>query len=101
MYVHSVYFTYKSQVPDGAAEALIKDVRQLLAKIPTVRCIEAGRRDPQAQREVNDKDFVVGLTVCFEDRQGHDEYQAHENHHAFLANHKDNWTGVRVYDFIS
>ncbi|UCD27471.1 MAG: Dabb family protein [Planctomycetota bacterium] len=101
MYVHSVYFTYQSQIPEGEKDILIADVYELLAHIPVVRKIDAGRRDPDADREVNDKDFHVGLTVYFDDKQGYDEYQVDEKHQAFVAKHKSNWASIRVYDFVS
>jgi len=101
MYAHSVYFTYKPDMPESAMDAMIADVNELLAAIPTVKCINAGRRDPNAQREVNDKDFHVGLLVCFEDAAAHDEYQIHPAHKEFVAKHKDNWESIRVFDFIS
>jgi hypothetical protein len=101
MYVHSVYFTYKPQISEDEIDVLIADVYELLAHIPVVRKIDAGRRDPDAEREVNLKDFHVGLTVYFDDRQSHDEYQLHDNHKTFITRHKDNWASVRVFDFIS
>jgi hypothetical protein len=49
-------------------------------------------------RGVNVQDFHVGLHVAFESRKTHDDYQVSENHLKFLAENKDNWAQVRVFD---
>jgi Stress responsive A/B Barrel Domain len=47
---------------------------------------------------VNVQDFHVGLHVAFESRKAHDDYQVSENHVKFLAEHKANWSQIRVFD---
>src|SRR5215470_9967534 len=42
-YVHTVIFTLKKDAPKDEAAAMIADCHELLAKIPTVRELRAGR----------------------------------------------------------
>jgi hypothetical protein len=99
--VHAVFFTMKPDAPAGAAASLVADGYQLLARIPTVRRIESGLRDPRFDREYNDQEFTVGLVVYFDDKEGHDVYQDHPLHIEYVEKHKANWAGVRVYDFMT
>jgi hypothetical protein len=100
-YVHAVFFTCKDGTPDAEIDALIADGNDLLGRIPTVRRVDTGRRDPEATREVNVTDYHVGLVVYFDDRAGHDVYADHPNHLEYVAKHKDHWAKVRVLDFIA
>lgn len=100
-YVHAVFFTIKPGVSDADVDALVGDAYELLAKIPTVRRIQSGRRDHQMTREVNDQLFEVGLVVHFDDKAGHDVYQNHELHLQYIARNKEKWAGVRVNDFVA
>jgi hypothetical protein len=98
-YIHCVFFTLKPNTPTDEVDALIADGRELLAKVPTVRRLDTGRRDPDALREVNDKGYEVGLTAYFDDRAGHDVYAGHPLHQQYLERHEQHWASVRVFDF--
>lgn len=100
-FIHCVFFTLKPGTPDTEIDSLIGDAQALLAKIPSVRRIDSGRRDPRFNRDVNDKDYTVGLLVCFDDKDGHDIYADHPLHLEFLSRHKAHWASVRVFDFGS
>jgi hypothetical protein len=100
-YIHCVFFTLKPGTPTAAVDALIGDGRELLANVPTVRKLDTGRRDPNARREVNEKDYEVGLTVCFDDRAGHDVYATHPLHNQYIERNKQHWAKVRVFDFVA
>jgi hypothetical protein len=98
MFVHTVYFWVKPGTPAAAVEQLAKDCREILTRIPTVRQLWAGR--PTAPtRDVVDGSYAVGLTVLFDDAQGHDVYQDHEIHQQFIARNKAHWSCVQVYDY--
>jgi hypothetical protein len=99
--VHAVFFTMRPGTPDSEVDALIADAQQLLSRIPTVRRVDSGRRDPSFTRDVNDKDFTVGLVVYFDDKAGHDVYQDHDLHQQYVSKHKDHWATVRVFDFVA
>ena len=100
-YVHGVYFTCKPGTPECKIDALVADGYELLAKVPSVRRIETGRRDVNAARDVNVTDYDVGLVVYFDDKQGYDEYEKHPTHQQYVEKHKPLWQTVRVYDFIA
>jgi hypothetical protein len=57
-----------------------------------------GTRTSDLTREVNDRQFDVGLHVIFENRAAHDTYQTHPRHVQFIAEHKPHWDQVRVFD---
>ena len=58
----------------------------------------AGIRDKDFNREVNDKDWDVGLHVVFKNKAAHDQYQESSRHQQFIKENKDNWAKVRVFD---
>ena len=100
-FVHAVLFNMKSGTPEAEIDSLVADAYQLLAKVPTVRRIDSGRREVLMQRDVNDKAFTVGLTVYFDDKAGHDVYATHPLHIDYINKHKDHWAAVRVFDFVA
>jgi hypothetical protein len=99
MFVHTVYFWTKPNTPAAAVDQLIADCHALLAKIPTVKHLWAGR-PANTPRDVVDNSYAVGLTVVLHDSAGHDAYQVHELHLQFIARNKQHWQRVQVYDFL-
>ena len=53
---------------------------------------------PDLTRGVNVTDFHVGLHIIFDGRQAHDDYQVSETHLRFIAENKETWAQVRVFD---
>jgi len=100
-YVHAVFFTCKPGTPDSEIDALVADGYKLLSKVPSVRKLDTGRRDPGAERDVNVKDYNVGLLVYFDDRRGCDQYTDHPLHKQYVEKHKPYWSQVRVCDFVA
>jgi hypothetical protein len=100
-YVHAVFFTCKADTPPAAIDALVADGQLLLSEVPSVCAIQTGRRDTQADRDVNVKDYDVGLVVYFKDKEGLEEYIEHPKHVEYVEKNKDLWAQVRVYDFIA
>ena len=94
---HNVFFTLKDS-SDKAVDALIKDCYDYLKDNPGILYFSAGCLVEEHSREVNVKDFHVGLHVVFEDKSYHDKYQAAENHIIFVDRNKDNWAKARVFD---
>jgi hypothetical protein len=58
----------------------------------------AGVRAKELKREVNDLDFDVSLHLVFENAAAQEKYQSHPEHLKFIAESKDLWSGVRVFD---
>ncbi len=100
MFIHTVYFWLTENAPPTAREQLVRDCRQILGKVPTVRHLFAG---PPAMtpRDVVDNSYAVGLTVILDDSAAHEVYQKHPLHMDFIAANKPNWRRVQVYDFAT
>ena len=99
-FLHVVIFKLKANAPEGEAQALIDDARELLAKVPSVKEVRAGRRAP-VERSFNITDYDVGLVVKFPDKAGLEAYIEHPLHKEYVKKHKDYWETVRVIDFIA
>lgn len=98
-YVHTVIFYLKKDAPQNEPSALISDAHDLLAKIPSVRAIKAGRPAEKATRDVAIKDYQVGLAVHFGDYAGLEAYFAHAKHDEYLQRHGKYVDKILVYDF--
>jgi hypothetical protein len=98
-FVHSVIFYLKKDAPDNEAESLIADAHQMLAKIPGVRDVHAGRPAEKATPGVAVKDYQVGLLVLFDDADGLHAYLEHPTHKDYVAKHEKHLDKVLVYDF--
>ena len=99
MLVHCVYFTLREDTPAKRA-ALIASANENLAPIGGIRHFAVGERDEGLVRDVNDLEFDVSLLVVFHDREAHDRYQPDARHQKFIADNKDNWAKVRVFDSL-
>jgi hypothetical protein len=94
---HMVYITLKDASP-AAQQKLVDDCHRDLKSAPGILYFAAGTRVAELTRPVNIQDFHVGLHVVFESRKAHDDYQTSDAHVRFLAEHKDGWAHVRVFD---
>lgn len=93
---HMVYFTLKDASPE-ACDSLVAACKKWLTDHPGTEYFAAGTL-ADTTREVNDRDYHVCLNLIFKDRESHDAYQVAERHDAFIAENKDNWAKVRVFD---
>ena len=98
-FVHTVIFSLKKDAPANEADSVIADTQKLLAKIPSVREIRAGKPAEKASARAA-KDYQVGLLVIFDDVDGLHAYIDHPLHKEFVANHEKNFEKVVVYDFL-
>jgi Stress responsive A/B Barrel Domain len=99
-FVHTVIFYLKKDAPANEADAIIADTQRLLAKIPSVREIRAGRPADKGSAVVV-KDYQVGLLVLFDDAEGMQTYLDHPLHKEFVSGHEKGFEKVVVYDFVS
>ena len=97
MIVHDVYFTLNDD-SDTAQNALVEACHKYLKDHPGVVFFAAGRLAEGLERPVNDRNFHVGLHVVFDTRAAHDAYQTAETHLQFIAENKETWKQVRVFD---
>jgi hypothetical protein len=97
---HNVYFSLKDG-SEAARERLLAACRKYLPGHPGILFFGCGTRAAELCREVNDQDFDVGLHIVFRDQAAHDHYQDTPAHHQFIAENKDNWRKVRVFDSVA
>ena len=94
---HMVFFTLRDR-SKPAVEKLLADCRRYLSDHPGTEFFAAGVLAPEFAREVNARDYDVGLHVVFASKVAHDRYQADARHIEFIRENKPNWAQVRVYD---
>ena len=97
MLAHIVYFTLNDN-SESAKQHLVEACHKYLKDHPGVEFFAAGTLGEEFSREVNDKAYDVSLHVYFTDKPAHDEYQKVEDHLTFIAENKENWKQVRVFD---
>ena len=97
MLSHMVFFTLKDP-SDEATQKLVDGCQKYLKAHDGIAFFAAGKRGEEFERPVNDQEFHVALHVVFNDKEAHDVYQVSDNHNAFIAENKDNWEAVRVFD---
>ena len=96
---HNVFFTLHDR-SDAARDRMIRACRTHLAPHAGVVFFACGGLAADLRREVNDIGFDVALHVVFADRAAHDAYQTTPAHLRFIAENKDNWKQVRVFDSV-
>jgi hypothetical protein len=99
MLAHNVYFKLKVR-SDSAKEALINACQRYLTGHPGEVFFACGTLAEDLDRPVNVRDWDVALHVVFRTQAEHDAYQDAPRHHHFIAENKDNWDTVRVFDSV-
>jgi hypothetical protein len=94
---HNVFFKLKDRSP-AKVEELVAACKKYLNVQPGIVFFAAGTLVPDLDRDVNDRDWDVGLHLVFLDKAAHDAYQDDPTHNRFIAEMKPNWAGVRVFD---
>lgn len=97
--IHAVFFWVREGGSREDAEKIVEGCKKHLTKIPTVVRLEAGV-PAGTGRDVVDSSYGAGLHVEFEDIAGHDVYQDHPDHLAFIEECHKHWSKVVVYDTI-
>jgi hypothetical protein len=98
MLTHSVYFWLRDDLTPDQLQAFRAGL-ETLRGIPTVHALYVGVPAPTAKRAVIEDTYTFGLVVVFPDMAGHDAYQVHSLHKAFLERFLPYWTRVAIYDF--
>ncbi|MGL6074631.1 MAG: Dabb family protein [Fimbriiglobus sp.] len=94
---HNVFFQLKDAAPEKVS-ALVDACHRYLNVQPGIVFFAAGMVCADLTREVNDRDWHVGLHLIFEDKAAHDAYQDDPTHNRFIDEMKPNWAKVRVFD---
>ena len=96
---HNVFFKLKDASP-AKVQDLVRACKNYLNVQPGIVFFSAGVLCDDLDRDVNDRDWHVGLHLVFVDRAAHDAYQDDETHKKFIDEMKGNWAGVRVFDSL-
>jgi hypothetical protein len=99
MLAHNVFFALNDNSA-AARKKLLDACRKYLTPHAGIVFFTCGTLADELKRPVNDRDFDVGLHIIFADQAAHDRYQAAPLHHQFIAENKDNWKKVRVFDSV-
>jgi hypothetical protein len=94
---HHVFFTLKERTPEATA-ALVAACHKYLNVQPGIVYFAAGPLCKELARPVNDLDFDVNLTIVFDSKASHDDYQTDPTHNQFIDENKPTWAKVRVFD---
>jgi hypothetical protein len=96
MLAHHVLFWLKTETTEDQIDAFRKGLESL-ENIETVKTFHIGT--PAAiDRAVVDVTYTFSLTIFFENMAGHDVYQVHELHKAFLDQFRELFEKVVIYD---
>ncbi|MGC3970903.1 MAG: Dabb family protein [Pirellulales bacterium] len=95
--VHNVYFTLNDN-SQAAKKKLVDACHKYLTGHPGTVYFSAGTLAEEYARPVNDRGYDVALHVVFDGRESHDAYQVAPRHLEFIAENKENWKTVRVFD---
>lgn len=102
-YVHAVVFRMKKDAAKDAVEKAIADCHALLAKIPAVRSVRAGRPAAKGTPDVPKMEFDFALLVLVDDADGLEAYLKHPKHWEFVAKHGPafDMEKLQVFDFVN
>ena len=96
---HNVFFKLKDASSTKVQE-LVDACKKYLNVQAGIVFFAAGPICAELDREVNDRDWHVGLHIVFIDKAAHDAYQDDATHIKFIDEMKPNWAGVRVFDSL-
>lgn len=97
MIAHHVLFWLKADTTDEQKTAFCKSL-ETLTGVETVRTIHIGTPEPTINRPVVDTTYTFSLILFFDDLAGHDVYQVHPLHKAFLDEFRVCFEKVVIYD---
>ncbi len=97
---HSVFFDLKND-NSASIQALVDGCYEYLAPHKGIVYFSAGARHTEYQRDVNDLDFDVALTIVFESTAAQEAYQVTQPHAQFIEEFNENWESVRVFDSLA
>lgn len=96
---HNVFFKLKDNSA-AKVQALVEACKKYLNVQPGIVFFAAGTLCADLTRDVNDRNWDVGLHLVFVDKAAHDAYQEDATHNRFIDENKANWAAVRVFDSL-
>jgi hypothetical protein len=94
---HMVFFELKDKSTDSKKK-LVDACYKYLKNHDGVLYFSAGVRAEDVKEKVSASDWDVGLHIVFKDKASLAKYGPHPDHQKFIAENKENWKGVKVYD---
>ncbi|MBX9585451.1 MAG: Dabb family protein [Gemmataceae bacterium] len=94
---HNVFFRL-NDASAARADELVAACKKYLNVQPGIVFFAAGRICRELNRDVNDRNWDVGLHLVFDSKEAHDAYQDDPTHNRFIDECKGNWAAVRVFD---
>lgn len=96
MLAHHVLFWLKSETTEDQKKAFRSGLESLI-KVESIKSMHIGVPAP-IERTVVDTTYTFSLVIMFEDLAGHDLYQVHAVHKAFLEEFRSLFEKVVIYD---
>jgi hypothetical protein len=96
---HMVFFELKDKSPE-AKKKLVDACYKYLKNHDGVLYFSAGPRAEDVKEKVSAADWDVALHIVFKDKASLQKYGPHPDHQKFIAENKDAWKGVKVYDSV-
>lgn len=97
MIAHHVLFWLKADTTKDQ-KASFREGLESLKGVETVRSLHIGTPVPEIERAVVDTTYTFSLIIFFDDLAGHDVYQVHPVHKAFLDENRGYFEKVIIYD---
>jgi hypothetical protein len=98
MLTHHVLFWLKPETTEEQ-KTFFKQSLESLKGIETIVSIHIGTPAPIV-RDVVDRTYTFSLMIIFNDLEGHNFYQVHSLHKAFLENCRQYFDRVVIYDAV-
>jgi hypothetical protein len=95
--IHTVFFWVKKDLSPTDRAELLKGIESL-RKIESIKAFWTGKAAATPQRDVVDASYDYALILHFDDVAGHDAYQIHPIHEAFVKKCTPMFAKVTVYD---
>ncbi|MES1225839.1 MAG: Dabb family protein [Bacteroidota bacterium] len=97
MLTHHVLFWLKPEITEQQKTDFKKGLESLTG-VETAQTVYVGIPVAEIDRPVVDTTYSFSLLVVFNDLAGHDVYQTHPIHKAFLDSFRTYWDKVVIYD---
>jgi hypothetical protein len=97
MLIHHVLFWVKPETTTEQKAAFKKGLESLTG-VETVKTLFVGTPVLSINRAVVDITYTFSLVIAFDNLAGHDVYQTHPVHKAFLESFKQYFEKVVIYD---
>lgn len=94
---HMVFFTLKDRSP-ASRERFVASSHKYLAGHPGTAYFSVGTIAEDVEEPVSVRDFDVALHLVFEGKADRDRYLKDPRHDAFVAENKEHFAKVRVFD---